>query len=198
MHPTRLLPLPIAFVAAALLVTACGTSDEASDAGQSASPHASASPTPSETAPEPSATPPSSSGTAKPKPQPEPSRPPGAQKSVRGLVSAGGAAKGPLDKAATPLADAAAIKKYAATLATSLRAPFTTEATRLLEHVPAGERLYAQTVFDGCESPEPATITARGSGNDVVLDVQQPKGTTTQCLVAERSVALLSVDQGVG
>ena len=188
MHIQRLLPLALA--ATALLVTACGTAEDASDPGQSSSAPASSAPA------SPSAS--ASSGTSKPKSQPEPSRPPSAQKSVRGLVSAGGAAKGPLETTATPLADAAAIKKYAATLGTSLRGPFTTNATRLLEHVPAGERLYAQTVHDGCESPDPATITASGSGKDVVLEVQAPKGTTIQCLVAERSVALLSTDLQVG
>ena len=182
MHPTRLLPLAIA--ATALLVTACGTSDEASDPGASASPSASASS--------------SASGTPKPKPQPEPSRPPSSEKPVRGLVSAGGAAEGDLEKTATPLPDAAAIKAYAATLGTSLQQSFTTKATSLLAQVPAGQLLYAQTVYDGCEAPDPATITASTSGSDVILHVTPPKSTKIQCLVAERSVALLSVDQPVG
>ena len=180
MHPTRLLPLALA--ATALLVTACGTSDEASDPGASASPSASSSP----------------SGTPEPKPQPEPSRPPGSEKPVRGLVSAGGAAEGDLEKTATPLPDAAAIEAYAATLGTSLQESFTTKATTLLAHVPSGQRLYAQTVYDGCEAPDPATITATMSGADVVLHVTPPKSTKIQCLVAERSVALLSVDLPVG
>ncbi|MGH3353116.1 MAG: hypothetical protein ACRDPS_20805 [Nocardioides sp.] len=198
MPPTRLLPLALA--ATALLLTACGTAEDASDPGQGSSDPASSPPAssaPASSAPA-SPAPSTSSGTAKPKPQPEPSRPPSSQKAVRGLVSAGGAAKGPLEKTATPLADAAAIKKYAATLATSLQRPFTTKATRLLQHVPAGQRLYAQTVHDGCESPDPATITASGSGDDVVLEIQPPKSTKIQCLVAERSVALLSADLAVG
>lgn len=116
---------------------------------------------------------------------------------MRGLVAAGGAAEGDLEKTATPLPDAAAIEAYAATLGTSLQAPFTTEATKLLAHVPAGQRLYAQTVYDGCESPDPATITATTTGGEVVLDVTPPKS-TIQCLVAERSVALLSTDLPVG
>lgn len=176
MHPTRLLPLAVA--ATALLVSACGTPDEASDPGSS-----------------PSA---SLSGTPMPKPQPEPSRPPSSEKPVRGLVSAGGAAEGDLEKTATPLPDEAAIKAYAATLGTSLQASFTTEATRLLAHVPAGQRLYAQTVYDGCEAPDAATITAGTTGDDVVLSVTPPKSTKIQCLVAERSVALLSTDLAVG
>lgn len=176
MHPTRLLPLAVA--ATALLVTACGTPEEASDPGSS-----------------PSA---SASSPATPKPQPEPSRPPGSEKPVRGLVSAGGAAEGDLEKTATPLPDEAAIQAYAATLGTSLQQPFTTEATRLLAHVPTGQRLYAQTVYDGCEAPDPATITASASGADVVLHVTPPKSTKIQCLVAERSVALLSTDIPVG
>jgi hypothetical protein len=193
MHLTRLLPLALA--ATALLVTACGTSDEASDPASSPSPSVSSAPASvASSAP----TSPSASGTRKPKPQPEPSRPPSSEKPVRGLVSAGGAAKGDLEKTATPLPDEAAIKAYAATLGTSLRAPFTTEATRLLAHVPAGERLYAQTVYDGCEAPDPATITAGTSGGDVVLNVTPPKSTKIQCLVAERSVALLSTDIPVG
>jgi hypothetical protein len=114
------------------------------------------------------------------------------------MVSAGGAAEGDLEKTATPLPDAAAIEAYAATLGTSLQEPFTTEATRLLAHVPAGQRLYAQTVYDGCVAPDPATITAGTSGGDVVLDVTPPKNTKIQCLVAERSVALLSTDPPVG
>lgn len=176
MHPPRLLPLAVA--ATALLVSACGTPDEATDPASS-----------------PSA---SLSGTPMPKPQPEPSRPPGSEKPVRGLVSAGGAAEGDLEKTATPLPDEAAIKAYAATLGTSLQANFTTEATRLLAHVPAGQRLYAQTVYDGCEAPDPATITAGTTGDDVVLSVTPPKSTKIQCLVAERSVALLSTDLAVG
>ena len=134
----------------------------------------------------------------KPKPQPEPSRPPSSEKPVRGLVSAGGAAEGDLEKTATPLPDEAAIKAYAATLGTSLQASFTTEATTLLAHVPSGQRLYAQTVYDGCEAPDPATITAGTTGDDVVLSVTPPKSTKIQCLVAERSVALLSTDIPVG
>lgn len=176
MHPTRLLPLAVA--ATALLVSSCGTPDEATDPGSSPSPSASASGTPM--------------------PLPEPSRPPSSEKPVRGLVSAGGAAEGDLEKTATPLPDEAAIKAYAATLGTSLQAPFATEATRLLAHVPAGQRLYAQTVYDGCEAPNPATITAGTSGDDVVLNVTPPKSTKIQCLVAERSVALLSTDISVG
>lgn len=176
MHPTRLLPLAVA--ATALLVSACGTPDEATDPASS-----------------PSA---SLSGTPMPKPQPEPSRPPSSEKPVRGLVSAGGAAEGDLEKTATPLPDEAAIKAYAATLGTSLQASFTTEATRLLAHVPAGQRLYAQTVYDGCEAPDAATITAGTTGDDVVLSVTPPKSTKIQCLVAERSVALLSTDLAVG
>ncbi|MFJ2754948.1 hypothetical protein ACIO3S_05105 [Nocardioides sp. NPDC087217] len=183
MHPTRLLPLALA--ATALLVSACGTAEEATDPGTS--PSAS-----------PSGTPLSPTGSAKPKPQPEPSRPPSSEKPVRGLVSAGGAAEGDLEKTATPLPDEAAIKAYAATLGTSLQASFTTEATRLLAHVPAGQRLYAQTVYDGCEAPDPATITAGTTGDDVVLSVTPPKSTKIQCLVAERSVALLSTDLPVG
>lgn len=189
MYPKRLLPLAVA--ATALLVTACGTSSEdASDPGSSTSPSASASQSAS----------PSSSGTPKPKPkpQPEPSRPPSSEKPVRGLVSAGGAAKGALEKTATALTDQAAIEKYAAGLGDSLRAPFTTEATTLLRHVPAGERLYAQTVYDGCDQPDESTITATSSGGDVVLKVAPPKSTKIQCLVAERSVALLSVEVPVG
>ncbi|MFI5626825.1 hypothetical protein ACIA03_25425 [Nocardioides sp. NPDC051685] len=174
MHPTRLLPLALA--ATALLISACGTSDEATDPGSS----------------------PSASSSGTPKPQPEPSRPPSSEKPVRGLVSAGGAAEGDLEKTATPLPDAAAIKAYAATLGTSLQESFTTKATTLLAHVPAGQRLYAQTVYDGCEAPDPATITASTSGDDVVLHVTPPKSTKIQCLVAERSVALLSVDLPVG
>ncbi|MFD7073977.1 hypothetical protein ACFU7D_02175 [Nocardioides sp. NPDC057577] len=192
MHPTRLLPLALA--ATALLLTACGTSEDASDPGASPSPSASSSPA----SPSPSPSSPSPSGTPKPKPQPEPSRPPSSEKPVRGLVSAGGAAEGDLEKTATPLPDEAAIKAYAATLGTSLQASFTTKATTLLAHVPAGQRLYAQTVYDGCEAPDPATITASTSGGDVVLHVTPPKSTKIQCLVAERSVALLSVDQPVG
>ncbi|OIJ24753.1 hypothetical protein [Nocardioides luteus] len=180
MHPTRLLPLALA--ATALLVTACGTSDEASDPAASPTPSASSSP----------------SGTTEPKPQPEPSRPPSSEKPVRGLVSAGGAAEGDLERTATPLPDAAAIKAYAATLGTSLQEPFATKATSLLGQVPAGQRLYAQTVYDGCEAPDPATITASTSGSDVVLHVTPPKSTKIQCLVAERSVALLSTDIPVG
>ncbi|MFE6645004.1 hypothetical protein ACFVJS_00480 [Nocardioides sp. NPDC057772] len=176
MHPTRLLPLAVA--ATALLVSSCGTPEEASDPGST--PSASTSP----------------SGT--PRSEPEPSRPPSSEKPVRGLVSAGGAAEGDLEKSATPLPDAAAIRAYAATLGASLQDPFTTEATRLLAHVPTGQRLYAQTVYDGCEAPDPATITASTSGADVVLQVTPPKSTKIQCLVAERSVALLSVDQPVG
>lgn len=176
MHLTRLLPLAVA--ATALLVSACGTPDEATDPGSS-----------------PSASP---SGTPMPKPQPEPSRPPSSEKPLRGLVSAGGAAEGDLEKTATPLPDEAAIKAYAATLGTSLQASFTTEATRLLAHVPAGQRLYAQTVYDGCEAPDPATITAGRTGDDVVLSVTPPKSTKIQCLVAERSVALLSTGIPVG
>jgi len=183
MHPTRLLPLALA--ATALLVSACGTADEATD--PASSPSASS-----------SATPQSSTGSAKPKPQPEPSRPPSSEKPVRGLVSAGGAANGDLEKAATPLPDEAAIKAYAATLGTSLQAPFTTQATRLLAHVPPGQRLYAQTVYDGCETPDPATIAAGRTGDDVVLSVTPPKSTKIQCLVAERSVALLSTEIPVG
>ncbi|MEU4453195.1 hypothetical protein AB0F44_17805 [Nocardioides sp. NPDC023903] len=178
MHPTRLLPLAVA--ATALLVSACGTPDEATDPGSSPSASLSATPMP------------------KPKPQPEPSRPPSSEKPVRGLVSAGGAAEGDLEKTATPLPDEAAIKAYAATLGTSLQASFTTEATKLLAHVPAGQRLYAQTVYDGCEAPDPATITAGATGDDVVLSVTPPKSTKIQCLVAERSVALLSTDIPVG
>lgn len=178
MHPTRLLPLALA--ATALLVSACGTPDEATDPASSPSASLSGTPMP------------------KPKPQPEPSRPPSSEKPVRGLVSAGGAAEGDLEKTATPLPDEAAIKAYAATLGTSLQASFTTEATRLLAHVPAGQRLYAQTVYDGCEAPDPATITAGTTGDDVVLSVTQPKSTKIQCLVAERSVALLSTDIPVG
>ena len=180
MHPTRLLPLALA--ATALLVSACGTSDEATDPGSSPSASSSGTPMPK----------------PKPKPQPEPSRPPSSEKPVRGLVSAGGAAQGDLEKTATPLPDEAAIKAYAATLGTSLQAPFTTQATRLLAHVPTGQRLYAQTVYDGCETPDPATITAGTSGDDVVLNVTPPKSTKIQCLVAERSVALLSTDIPVG
>ena len=178
MHPTRLLPLALA--ATALLVTACGTPDEATDPGSSPSASSSATPMP------------------KPKPQPEPSRPPSSEKPVRGLVSAGGAAEGDLEKTATPLPDEAAVKAYAATLGTSLQASFTTEATTLLAHVPSGQRLYAQTVYDGCEAPDPATITAGTTGDDVVLSVTPPKSTKIQCLVAERSVALLSTDLAVG
>lgn len=178
MHPTRLLPLALA--ATALLVSACGTAEEATDPGSSPSASASGTPMP------------------KPKPQPEPSRPSSSEKPVRGLVSAGGAAEGDLEKTATPLLDEAAIKAYAATLGTSLQASFTTEATRLLAHVPAGQRLYAQTVYDGCEAPDPATITAGTTGDDVVLSVTPPKSTKIQCLVAERSVALLSTDLPVG
>ena len=192
MHPTRLLPLALA--ATALLVTACGTSDEASDPGSSPSPSASSSPA-SSAPPSPS---PSGTPKPKPKPQPEPSRPPSSEKPVRGLVSAGGAAEGSLEKTATPLPDTAAIKAYAATLGTSLQAPFTTKATSLLGHVPAGQTLYAQTVYDGCEAPDPATITAATTGSDVVLDVTAPKSTKIQCLVAERSVALLSAAPPVG
>ena len=194
MRTQRLLPLALA--ATALLVTACGTSDDASDPAQSASSSASsASPSSASSASsDPSASSSTApSGTAKPKPQPEPSRPPGSQKPVRGVVSAGGAAKGPLESTATPLPDAAAIKKYAAALPTSLQRPFTTEATRLLAHVPAGEKLYAQTVHDGCEAPDPATITSTTRDGDVVLDVAAPKSTNVQCLVAERTVALLSL-----
>ncbi|EGD41149.1 OmpA/MotB [Nocardioidaceae bacterium Broad-1] len=176
MHPTRLLPLAVA--ATALLVSSCGSPDEATDPGSS--------PTPSASSP----------GT--PKSQPEPSRPPSSEKPVRGLVSAGGAAEGDLEKTATPLPDAAAIQAYAAGLGTSLQDSFTTEATRLLAHVPSGQRLYAQTVYDGCEAPDPATITASTSGADVVLHVTPPKSTKIQCLVAERSVALLSTDIPVG
>ena len=178
MHPTRLLPLALA--ATALLVSACGTPDEATDPASSPSASSSTTPMP------------------KPKPQPEPSRPPSSEKPVRGLVSAGGAAEGDLEKTATPLPDEAAIKAYAATLGTSLQASFTTEATRLLAHVPSGQRLYAQTVYDGCEAPDPATITAGTTGDDVVLSVTPPKSTKIQCLVAERSVALLSTDIPVG
>ncbi|MER7608489.1 hypothetical protein [Nocardioides sp. NPDC127503] len=178
MHPTRLLPLAVA--ATALLVSACGTPDEATDPASSPSASLSGTPMP------------------KPKPQPEPSRPPSSEKPVRGLVSAGGAAEGDLEKTATPLPDEAAIKAYAATLGTSLQASFTTEATRLLAHVPSGQRLYAQTVYDGCEAPDPATITAGTTGDDVVLSVTPPKSTKIQCLVAERSVALLSTDLPVG
>ena len=178
MHPTRLLPLALA--ATALLVSACGTPDEATDPASSPSASSSTTPMP------------------KPKPQPEPSRPPSSEKPVRGLVSAGGAAEGDLEKTATPLPDEAAIKAYAATLGTSLQASFTTEATRLLAHVPSGQRLYAQTVYDGCEAPDPATITAGAAGDDVVLSVTPPKSTKIQCLVAERSVALLSTDIPVG
>jgi len=178
MHPTRLLPLALA--ATALLVSACGTPDEATDPASSPSASSSTTPMP------------------KPKPQPEPSRPPSSEKPVRGLVSAGGAAEGDLEKTATPLPDEAAIKAYAATLGTSLQASFTTEATRLLAHVPPGQRLYAQTVYDGCEAPDPATITAGATGDDVVLSVTPPKSTKIQCLVAERSVALLSTDIPVG
>lgn len=178
MHPTRLLPLALA--ATALLVSACGTAEEATDPGSSPSASASGTPMP------------------KPKPQPEPSRPSSSEKPVRGLVSAGGAAEGDLEKTATPLLDEAAIKAYAATLGTSLQASFTTEATRLLAHVPADQRLYAQTVYDGCEAPDPATITAGTTGDDVVLSVTPPKSTKIQCLVAERSVALLSTDLPVG
>lgn len=178
MHPTRLLPLALA--ATALLVSACGTAEEATDPGSSPSASASGTPMP------------------KPKPQPEPSRPPSSEKPVRGLVSAGGAAEGDLEKTATALPNEAAIKAYAATLGTSLQASFTTEATRLLAHVPAGQRLYAQTVYDGCEAPDPATITAGTTGDDVVLSVTPPKSTKIQCLVAERSVALLSTDLPVG
>ncbi|MFD4326717.1 hypothetical protein ACFWQC_18905 [Nocardioides sp. NPDC058538] len=183
MHPTRLLPLALA--ATALLVSACGTADEATD--PASSPPASSSGSPL-----------SSTGSAKPKPQPEPSRPPSSEKPVRGLVAAGGAAEGDLEKTATPLPDEAAIKAYAATLGTSLQQSFTTKATTLLAHVPAGQRLYAQTVYDGCEAPDPATITASTSGGDVVLQVTPPKSTKIQCLVAERSVALLSTDITVG
>ncbi|SDL09626.1 hypothetical protein SAMN05428985_109128 [Nocardioides sp. YR527] len=189
MYPTRLLPLALA--ATALLVTACGTSDEASDPGTSPSPSASSSSSPAPASPSPS-------GTPKPKPQPEPSRPPSSEKPVRGLVSAGGAAEGDLEKTATPLPDEAAIRTYAATLGTSLQTSFTTKASTLLAHVPAGQRLYAQTVYDGCEAPDPATITATTSGADVVLQVTPPKSTKIQCLVAERSVALLSTDIAVG
>ena len=115
MRTQRLLPLALA--ATALLVTACGTSDDASDPAQSASPSSASSAPASPSSPSsPSSTAPS--GTAKPKPQPEPSRPPGSQKPVRGVVSAGGAAKGPLESTATALPDAAAIKKYAAALPT--------------------------------------------------------------------------------
>lgn len=178
MHPTRLLPL--AFAATALLVSACGTAEEATDPGSSPSASPSGTPMP------------------KPKPQPEPSRPPSSEKPVRGLVSAGGAAEGDLEKTATALPNEAAIKAYAATLGTSLQASFTTEATRLLAHVPSGQRLYAQTVYDGCEAPDPATITAGTTGDDVVLSVTPPKSTKIQCLVAERSVALLSTDLPVG
>ena len=178
MHPTRLLPLALA--ATALLVSACGTPDEATDPASSPSASASGTPMP------------------KPKPQPEPSRPPSSEKPVRGLVSAGGAAEGDLEKTATPLPDEAAVEAYAATLGTSLQASFTTEATRLLAHVPAGQRLYAQTVYDGCEAPDPATITAGRTDDDVVLSVSPPKSTKIQCLVAERSVALLSTDISVG
>lgn len=188
MHPTRLLPLALA--ATALLVTACGTSEDASDPGASPSPSASSA---ASSSPSPSGTP-----KPKPKPQPEPSRPPSSEKPVRGLVSAGGAAEGDLEKTATALPDEAAIKAYAATLGTSLQDSFTTKATTLLTHVPVGQRLYAQTVYDGCEAPNPATITASTSGADVVLHVIPPKSTKIQCLVAERSVALLSVDQPVG
>ncbi|MFJ9392899.1 hypothetical protein ACIRON_29040 [Nocardioides sp. NPDC101246] len=191
MYPTRLLPLALA--ATALLVTACGTSDEASDPGTSPSPSASSSSSSAPASPSPSGTP-----KPKPKPQPEPSRPPSSEKPVRGLVSAGGAAEGDLEKTATPLPDEAAIRAYAATLGTSLQTPFTTKATTLLAHVPAGQRLYAQTVYDGCEAPDPATITATTSGADVVLQVTPPKSTKIQCLVAERSVALLSTDIPVG
>ncbi|MER6936773.1 hypothetical protein ABTX24_07260 [Nocardioides sp. NPDC127514] len=180
MHPTRLLPLALA--ATALLVSACGTAEEATDPGSSPSASPSGTPMPK----------------PKPKPQPEPSRPPSSEKPVRGLVSAGGAAEGDLEKTATPLPDEAAIKAYAATLGTSLQASFTTEATRLLAHVPSGQRLYAQTVYDGCEAPDPATITAGTTGDDVVLSVTPPKSTKIQCLVAERSVALLSTDLPVG
>jgi len=193
MHPTRLLPLALA--ATALLVTACGTSDDASDPGSSPSPSASSAPASAASSAPASPTP---SRTPKPKPQPEPSRPPSSEKPVRGLVSAGGAAQGDLEKAATPLPDAAAIKAYAATLGTSLQASFTTKATTLLAHVPAGQRLYAQTVYDGCEAPDPATITATMTGGRVVLEVTPPKSTKIQCLVAERSVALLSTDIPVG
>lgn len=178
MHPTR--PLPLALAATALLVSACGTPDEATDPASSPSASSSATPMP------------------KPKPQPEPSRPPSSEKPVRGLVSAGGAAEGDLERTATPLPDEAAIKAYAATLGTSLQASFTTEATTLLAHVPPGQRLYAQTVYDGCEAPDPATITAGTTGDDVVLSVTPPKSTKIQCLVAERSVALLSTDIPVG
>lgn len=176
MHPKRLLPLALA--ATALLAAACGTPDEATDPGSS-----------------PSASAPASSPPPKPKPQPEPSRPPSSEKPVRGIVSAGGAAEGSLETTATPLPNKAAIEAYAATLGTSLQTPFTTKATTLLAHVPAGQRLYAQTVYDGCESPDPATITARTTGGDVILDVAAPKGTNIQCLVAERSVALLSTQE---
>ena len=178
MHPTRLLPLAVA--ATALLVSDCGTPEEATDPASSPSASLSGTPMP------------------KPKPQPEPSHPPSSEKPVRGLVSAGGAAEGDLEKTATPLPDEAAIKAYAATLGTSLQASFTTEATKLLAHVPAGQRLYAQTVYDGCEAPDPATITAGTTGDDVVLSVTPPKSTKIQCLVAERSVAMLSTDVPVG
>lgn len=161
--------LPLALAATALLLAACGTSEEASDPASNPSPSAaSSSPPPSSAAP------------------------------VRGMVSAGGAAEGNLETSATALPDEGAIETYAAALGTSLRAPFTAEATRLLEQVPAGQQLYAQTVYDGCESPDPATITATTAGGEVVLEVSPPKSTKIQCLVAERSVALISVDQSVG
>ncbi|MEI7055614.1 hypothetical protein WBG06_07340 [Nocardioides sp. CCNWLW239] len=165
--------LPLALAATALLLAACGTSEEASDPASSPSPSAASSSV--------SSSPPPSSATP-----------------VRGMVSAGGAAEGNLETSATALPDEGAIETYAATLGTSLRAPFTAEATRLLGQVPAGQQLYAQTVYDGCESPDPATITAATAGGEVVLEVSPPKSTKIQCLVAERSVALLSVDQPVG
>lgn len=183
--------LPLAFVATALLATACGTPESASDEAQSASPlsaSASASASPSATP----TTTPTPTGKSKPKPQPEPSRPPGSEKPVRALVSVGGAAKGPLDKVATPITDAAALEKYAATLAPSLQRKFTTEATRQLQRVPAGQVLYAQTVHDGCEKFDTSAIKARTQGDDVVLSVTPSTTTTIQCLVAERTVALLS------
>lgn len=194
MYPTRLLPLALA--ATTLLVTACGTSDEASDPASSPSPSASSAPASAASSPPASASP-SPSGTQKPKPQPEPSRPPSSEKPVRGIVAAGAAAEGDLEKTATPLPDETAIEAYAATLGTSLQAPFTTKATTLLKHVPVGQRLYAQTVYDGCGSPDPATIKAGTSGGDVVLAVPPPK-IELQCLVAERSVALLSTEPPVG
>lgn len=117
---------------------------------------------------------------------------------VRGIVSAGGAAKGSLEKVSTVLADEAAVQAYKARLAPSLQKPFLAEAHKLMKQVPEGQYLHVQTVYDGCEKPSAATIAAKPTSGGVALTVKPPASTTKECFVAERSVAFLSLGKMAG